>query len=95
MMRVVSLDASETASRAAASGRQRKTMSASLISALRAAGSLRSAGSMRKSSMSPRGSSRSKIRSPVVPSLPSMYTFGFISVLLVCQMDESLSFPAA
>ena len=64
-----------TASSAAASGRHRKAMSASFSAALRAAGSLRTASSSVISAMSSRASSRSRMRSPVVPALPSINTF--------------------
>ena len=72
MMRTCSPVASATASRAAASGRHRKVMSDALMRSARAAASLRSAGSMVSSSMSSRPARRSWMRSPVVPSLPSM-----------------------
>ena len=72
MMRVRSFFTRVTASRAAASGRQRKVMSEALIRRARSAVSLRSAGSMVSSSISVRPPRRSKMRRPVVPSLPSM-----------------------
>ena len=64
----------ETASIAAASGRQRKAMSAELSASLRAETSLRSSSGRTTGSRSDRIEIRSRILSPVVPAEPSMKT---------------------
>ena len=69
----------DTASRAAASGRHRMAMSAVFNARAREAGSLRSFSGRVRSVMSVRDERRSKIRSPVVPALPSIKIFFMIS----------------
>ena len=69
-----------TASRAASSGRQSTTTSASLRYRRRASGSLRDAAGISRSVTSSRGASRSWIRSPVVPACPSMNTLVIASM---------------
>ena len=64
----------DTASREAASGRQRITKSASLIASARACASLRRSSSRTIWLMSARPASRSRISRPVVPTAPSMKT---------------------
>src|SRR5437879_1845944 len=63
---------SDTASRAASSGRQSTTASTPFSNSARASGSLRRAGSMEITSRSLRRASRSRICRPVVPASPSM-----------------------
>ena len=65
----------ETDSRAAASGRQRNTISAALICSFLAFKSLRSFSGREEIRISSRFPSLSKICSPVVPSFPSINTF--------------------
>ena len=62
------------ASIAAPSGRQRKATSARFRNSRRAASSFRSCSGMDRSSRSFRSASRSQIRRPVVPALPSINT---------------------
>src|SRR5258708_14365204 len=63
---------SDTASRAAPSGRQSTTASTPFSSSARAVGSLRRAGSMETTFRSRRSASRCRICRPVVPASPSM-----------------------
>ena len=79
-MTVSGFSTMETASTAAASGRQRKLMSEEFIACFRAAKSFRTLSSRIISSMSLLSLSRSYILSPVVPALPSMNIF-FIFIL--------------
>ncbi len=65
-----------TASRAAASGKQRMAMSQALMASARRRGSLRSAAASVNSLRSVRLRSRSWICNPVVPWSPSMKTTG-------------------
>ena len=75
MMTVSVPSASATDSFAAASGRHRNAMSAAAIAFLLAAGSLRSFSGRTMSSSPLREESLLSMRSPVVPSLPSMNIF--------------------
>ena len=81
MITVSGLVQRETASIAAASGRHRNVTSDALMSFALSTGSLRSSLSILSTSISFLPSNLSKIRSPVVPSLPSINTF-FFSIAL-------------
>ena len=82
-----------TDSRAALSGKQRKTMSASFSSLSLAVGSLRLASGISISSMSFRAFSRSWIFRPVVPCCPSIKTVFFIMIpFLLFQVSRVLVF---
>ena len=70
--RTAGFSISVTASRAASSGRQRMTRSASFSAFARASASLRSASASCSSERSLRPASRSRISRPVVPAAPSM-----------------------
>ena len=76
----------ETASIAAASGRQRNAISHELSASFRAAGSLRISSGRVTSSKSPREESLSKILSPVVPALPSMKIFFILNSLQILSI---------
>ncbi len=71
---VAGLVTSAAASRAAASGRQRKATSAAFSRRARSVGSLRSSGAARSTSTSLRRARYSLMRRPVVPSWPSTKT---------------------
>src|SRR5690606_12043274 len=83
-----SFSISDTASRAASSGKHRITASTLLSSRLRSAASLRLAGSMETSSRSRRPSRRSRICRPVVPASPSMKTLETLLIRLLFQPSE-------
>ena len=74
MTTVFLFSTSPTASRAASSGKHKKTASAPLMASLRAATSLRSASGNAMREMSSRFPSISRMRRPVVPALPSINT---------------------
>ena len=90
---VFSFSTMATASLAAASGRQRNVISDSLMYFFTSTGSFLSSEGIFNNSISSLLSKRSNIRRPVVPSLPSIKTFFFIT-FSSCILSRTSFYPA-